>query len=55
MNVLVWINESTWPSCVAAARELAPAGASLTLLHVVGDAVPAAARGAFAGRDVRVE
>ena len=55
MNVLVWINESTWPSCVAAARELAPAGASLTLLHVVDDAVPAAARGAFAGRDVRVE
>ena len=49
MNVLVWINESTWPACVAAARELAPAGASLTLLHVVDDAVPAAARGAFAG------
>ena len=32
-----------------------PRGASLTLLHVVDDAVPAAARGAFAGRDVRVE
>ncbi|MGV8978522.1 MAG: universal stress protein [Cellulomonas sp.] len=49
MDVLVWINEATWPACVAAARELAPPPARLTLLHVVDDAVPAAARGAFAG------
>ena len=49
MNVLVWINEATWPACVAATREFAPPGARLTLLHVVDDAVPAAARGAFAG------
>lgn len=49
MNVLVWINEATWPACVAAARELAPEGARLTLLHVVDDAIPGAARGAHAG------
>ncbi len=49
MDVLVWINEATWPACVAAARQYAPPGARLTLLHVADDDVAAAARGSFAG------
>ena len=49
MDVLVWINEATWPACVAAARELAPADARVTLLAVTDDDVAAAARGALAG------
>ncbi|QTE27903.1 universal stress protein [Pengzhenrongella sicca] len=49
MDVLVWVTEATWPACVAAAREHAPAGARITLLYVGDDEVPAAAHGALAG------
>lgn len=49
MNVLVWVTEATWPACVAAMRDHAPPDAAVTLLYVADDAVPAAARGAFAG------
>jgi len=49
MDVLVWINEATWPACVAAARDLAPPDARVTLLAVADDDVAAAARGALAG------
>ena len=34
MRALVWIEESTWESCVDRARELIPDGAEVMLLHV---------------------
>jgi nucleotide-binding universal stress UspA family protein len=49
MRVVVWIAEGTWPACVDAARDYADADARITLLHVTGDDVAAAAHGAFAG------
>ncbi len=49
MTVIIWIVEGTWPACVDAARDLAPADAGIVLLHVTGGATPAAARGAYAG------
>ena len=49
MRVLVWVAEGTWPGCIDAARELVPETADVTLLHVTGEDVPEAARGAFAG------
>ncbi|MHA6758438.1 universal stress protein [Streptacidiphilus sp. PAMC 29251] len=49
MTVIVWITEGTWQAAVDAARVHAPAGADITLLHVTGDDVAAAAHGSFAG------
>ena len=49
MRVVVWVTEATWPACVDAARDWAPADAEVELLHVTGDDVAAAAHGAFAG------
>jgi len=49
MRVLVWVAEGTWPGCIDAARELLPEAADVTLLHVTGEDMAAAARGAFAG------
>ncbi|KOU24159.1 universal stress protein UspA [Streptomyces sp. WM6372] len=49
MAVLVWIAEGTWPACVDAARDHAPAGADVVLLHVTPVDVAGAAHGAFAG------
>jgi len=49
MDVLVWINEATWPACVEAARSIAPPDARITLLAVADDGVAAAAGGALAG------
>ena len=49
MIVVAWIVEGTWPACVDAAGTLAPERANITLLHVTGDDVPAAAHGAYAG------
>ena len=49
MTVITWIVEGTWPACVDAARELAPADAEILLLHVTGDDPAAAAHGAFVG------
>lgn len=34
MRVVVWITEGSWAACVDRARELVPAGAEVTLLHV---------------------
>jgi nucleotide-binding universal stress UspA family protein len=47
--VITWIVEGTWPACVDAARDMAPADAEIVLLHVTGEEAPAAARGAYAG------
>ena len=49
MTVIAWIVEGTWPACVDAASTYAPEGAGIVLLHVTGDDVPGAARGAYAG------
>lgn len=49
MRVLVWVAEGTWPGCVDAAGSLVPDTAEITLLHVSGEDVAEAARGAFAG------
>ncbi len=34
MRAVVWIEESTWEACVDQAREVLPADADVTLLHV---------------------
>ena len=39
MRALVWITESSWQRCVDQARELVPAGARITLLHVAASDV----------------
>jgi nucleotide-binding universal stress UspA family protein len=49
MTVIAWIVEGTWPACVDAARQIAPADADIVLLHVTGGDAPAAAHGAYAG------
>lgn len=49
MSVVIWIAEGTWPACVDAAHSFAPPGADIVLLHVTGDDVAAAARGAYRG------
>jgi nucleotide-binding universal stress UspA family protein len=49
MAVLAWIVEGTWPACVDAVRAHAPVGTDVVLLHVSGQNVPGAARGAYAG------
>jgi nucleotide-binding universal stress UspA family protein len=47
MRAVVWITESTWEECVDRARELVPADAEVTLLHVSPtDVEDVAARGA---------
>ena len=48
-SVYVWVCEGTWRATVDAALDLAPAGASFTLLHVTPAEVPDAVRGAYAG------
>ena len=48
-GVVVWVAEGTWRACVDAALRLAPADASITLLHVTPDEVPEAAHGAYLG------
>jgi nucleotide-binding universal stress UspA family protein len=48
-KTLIWIAEGTWPACVDAARDLAPAAAEFVLLHVVSDDIAEAAHGAFSG------
>ena len=48
-TVLIWITEGTWPAAVDAALRLAPAGAPITLLHVIPAELPDAAHGAYLG------
>ena len=43
MRALVWITESSWPACIDRARELLPAGAEITILHVASSDVEALA------------
>ncbi len=47
--IVCWVAEGTWRACVDAALALAPAGARITLLHVIPDDVSAAAHGAYLG------
>jgi nucleotide-binding universal stress UspA family protein len=49
VKVVVWIVEGTWHFCIAAAREIAPAGAEISLVYVVDEEVSMVAHGAFAG------
>ncbi len=49
MRVLVWIAEETWEDCVEQSRELLPAEAEITLLHVAPGDVEDLAAGARAG------
>jgi len=49
MTVIIWVTEGTWQSCVDAARSYVSPGSDVTLLHVTGDDVPAAAHGAYRG------
>ncbi|MEU8970540.1 universal stress protein [Streptomyces monashensis] len=49
MRVIAWLVEGTWPVCVDAVRDHAPAAAEVVLLHVTDAEVPGLAHGAFAG------
>ena len=48
-TVVIWIVEGTWRGVIDAAREFAPAGARLVLLHVTPEEVLGAGHGAYAG------
>lgn len=50
MRALVWITESSWPACVDRARELLPADAEITILHVASSEVEALAEHPGPGR-----
>ena len=43
MRALVWITETSWPACIDRARELLPADAEITILHVAATDVEALA------------
>ena len=43
MRALVWITETSWPACIDRARELLPADAEITILHVASSDVEALA------------
>jgi nucleotide-binding universal stress UspA family protein len=49
MRALVWITEDSWEATIAAAAELVPEAAEITLLHVTGGDAEALARGARSG------
>ena len=49
MRALVWITEDGWEATIAAAVELVPSDAEVTLLHVTGGDAEAVARGARSG------
>ncbi|MDX6597456.1 MAG: hypothetical protein QOE87_1343 [Gaiellales bacterium] len=49
MRALVWITEESWEATIAAASELVPADAEVTLLHVAGGDAEAVAEGARSG------
>jgi hypothetical protein len=49
MRALVWITEDNWEATIAAAAELVPAEAEVTLVHVTGGGAEALARGARSG------
>ena len=48
-SVIVWVAEGTWHGSIDAARDLAPPGAEIVLLHVTPQEIPGAAHGAYAG------
>jgi nucleotide-binding universal stress UspA family protein len=49
LTVVVWVVPGTWHATVDCARALAPAGAGITLLHVIPEEVAGAWHGAYAG------
>jgi nucleotide-binding universal stress UspA family protein len=49
MNLVVWIVEGTWHSCIDAAEQMAPADADIALVYVVDEEISRVAHGAFAG------
>ena len=48
-RVVIWVTERTWQASVDAARQLAPAGSSVTLLHVTPEEPPDTAHAAYLG------
>ncbi len=48
-RVVIWVTERTWQASVDAARQLAPAGSSVTLLHVTPEEPPETAHAAYLG------
>ena len=48
-RVVIWVTERTWQASVDAARRLAPAGSSVTLLHVTPEEPPDTAHAAYLG------
>jgi nucleotide-binding universal stress UspA family protein len=50
MRALVWISEGSWQVCVDRARELVPADAEVTILHVAASDVEALAADPGPGR-----
>jgi hypothetical protein len=49
MRALVWITEDSWEATIAAAADLMPPAAEVTLLYVAGAGAEALARGARSG------
>jgi hypothetical protein len=49
MRALVWITEESWEATIAAAAEVVPAGAEVTLMHVTDSDAEGLARGARSG------
>jgi nucleotide-binding universal stress UspA family protein len=49
MRTLVWITEDSWQATIAAAAELVPHDARVTLIHVTSGDAEALARGARSG------
>ena len=50
MRALVWITEGSWPVCIDRARELLPAEAEVTILHVADGGVQRLAEHPGSGR-----
>ena len=50
MRALIWITEPSWRACIDRARELLPAGAEVTILHVAATDVEALAEHPGPGR-----
>jgi nucleotide-binding universal stress UspA family protein len=48
-DTVVWVTEGTWRASVDAALRFVPAGAPVTLLHVIPADLPEAAHGAYLG------
>jgi nucleotide-binding universal stress UspA family protein len=49
VRIVAWLTDGTWESCVDGVRDVAPAGADITLLHVTDPGMSEGLRGAYAG------